>query len=102
MVSEQLGHRDLTTTLRFYDAWVPKQGQAYADILESKILGRLTAPFPVIREPKSEPAPTSLPDWDAELAELTTEKAGAGGESRTRDLLITNRRAAKPAAPRLS
>jgi integrase len=26
-VSEQLGHKDLTTTLRFYDEWVPKEGR---------------------------------------------------------------------------
>jgi len=87
-VSEQLGHKDLTTTLRFYDEWILKRGQTYADILEAKILA-CTAPVPVISEPESRTTPNGGLDWDSGLAELTGEKAGAGGESRTRDLLIT-------------
>jgi len=86
-VSEQLGHGDLTTTLRFYDEWVPRKGETYADILDSKIL---PAPVPALPEPDSRTKSLDALDWDSELADLTGEKPGAGGGSRTRDLLITN------------
>jgi hypothetical protein len=38
-VSQQLGHRDLTTTLRYYGEFIPKKGETWADILEREILG---------------------------------------------------------------
>jgi len=56
--SEQLGHKDLTTTLRFYDEWVPKKGQAYADILGRKSLA-LRLRFP--------PFPNQIPNQDQSL-----------------------------------
>ena len=87
-VSQQLGHQDLTTTLRYYGEFVPKEGQTWADILEAKILE--PAPLIAIPKPETRTKAEADPDWDSELAELTNEKAGAGGGSRTRDLLITN------------
>jgi integrase len=86
-VSGQLGHRNLTTTLRFYDEWIPKKGETYADILDSKILEPGASAIP---EPDSRTRAQYGPDLDSELADLTGGKPGAGGGSRTRDLLITN------------
>ena len=80
-VSEQLGHKNLTTTLRFYDEWVPKKGEAYADILEAKILEGADVRVPAIPEPESGAKADAVRDWDAELAELIGEKHGAGGGS---------------------
>ena len=69
-VSEQLGHKNLTTTLRFYD-----------DILEAKILEGADVRVPAIPEPESRTKADAVRDWDAELAELIGEKHGAGGGS---------------------
>ena len=78
-VSHQLGHRDLTTTLRYYGEFIPKQGETWADILEREILE--PTPQPAIPEPETRTKPNAELDWDSELAELTGKKAGAGGGS---------------------
>jgi len=87
-VSQQLGHRDLTTTLRYYGRFIPKKGETWADILEREILE--PTPPSEIPEPETRTKAETGLDWDAELSNLTGEKPGAGGGSRTRDLLITN------------
>ena len=76
-----MGHKDVTTTHRSYDEWVPKEGQTFADILEPQILAFTAAPVPPIPEPETRTKLDGAPDWDSELAELTGENSGAGGGS---------------------
>jgi hypothetical protein len=84
----------LTTTLRYYGEFIPKRRETWADILERGVLE--PTPQVVIPEPETRTKGEAAPDWDAELGELTTEKSGAGGGSRTRDLLITKQTPAPP------
>jgi integrase len=78
-VSQQLGHRDLTTTLRYYGESIPKRGETWADILERGVLE--PTPQVAIPEPETRTKGEAASDWDAELGELPTEKSGAGGGS---------------------
>ena len=64
-VAAQLGHRKPTTTLAFYAHWIPRGDKTYIDRLAAARLTDMS---------------------DANLLETS----GAGGGSRTRDLLITN------------
>lgn len=70
-VSHQLGHSNPATTLRHYARWIPGEGAEFADLLE----------------PHS--GTTGLSEGIA-VGETVNEISGAGGGSRTRDLLITN------------
>ena len=73
-VSAQLGHKTPATTLKYYARWIPSDGDRWADILEPNLGTNADV----------------AAEWDAELADLIGESTGAGGGSRTRDLLITN------------
>ncbi len=64
--SQQMGHSSPATTLRFYAKWIPGEGRRWVDTLDSQ-------------EPK--PGTTGGP---------RLVSAGAGGGTRTHDLLITN------------
>ncbi len=76
-VANQLGHANPATTLRWYGRWVPGSGRRWVDVLDSVV-------------PRQEPdSGTNLTDYEAGESE-DLEIAGAGGGSRTRDLLITN------------
>src|SRR5438874_842385 len=70
-VAAPLGHRKPTTTPAFYAHWIPRGDKTYIDRLAA---ARLT---------------------DMSGAKLL-ETSGAGGGSRTRDLLITNERPSLP------
>jgi integrase len=76
-VANQLGHANPATTLRWYGRWVPGSGRRWVDVLD-----RVVPP----QEPDSG---TNVTDYEAGESE-DLEIAGAGGGSRTRDLLITN------------
>ncbi len=69
-VSRQLGHANPSTTLRHYARWIDADGGQWADVLEPD-------------------SGTNTRQAVGNASELP-EKTGAGGESRTRDLLITN------------
>jgi integrase len=70
-VSHQLGHANPGTTLRHYARWIPGEGAEFADLLE----------------PHS--GTTGLSE-EVAVGETVNDSSGAGGGSRTRDLLITN------------
>jgi len=69
-VSQQLGHSNPSTTLRHYAHWIPGEGAQWADLLE-----------PDSGTNARHAVGNGLEDL---------ERSGAGGGSRTRDLLITN------------
>jgi integrase len=80
-VAAQLGHAKATTTLAHYAHWIPQDNKGWVERLAAR------------REAEAEKFGTkswhqtgSTAEGVSELPEL----AGAGGESRTRDLLITN------------
>ena len=72
-VAHQLGHSSPATTLRHYAHWLPEQSDQWVDLLE-----------PV------EPDSGTNPRRAVGNATDPRDSAGAGGGSRTRDLLITN------------
>ena len=81
-VSEQLGHKDLTTTLRFYDEWVPKRARPSPTSWSHQILEFTDgAGSDDSRTRNPNQARRRAMDWDSELAELTGENSGAGGGS---------------------
>jgi len=69
-VSEQMGHSSPATTFRFYARWIPSKGRRWADVLDSEAANL---------EPKS-----------GTSGGQRLVSAGAGGGTRTHDLLITN------------
>jgi integrase len=69
-VSHQLGHANPTTTLRYYARWIPGEGDQFVDLLE----------------PDAGTNARQVVGGESE----PVDSAGAGGGSRTRDLLITN------------
>ena len=76
-VANQLGHANPATTLRWYGRWVPGSGRRWVDVLDGRV-------------PRQEPdSGTNLTDYQVGESEAM-EIDGAGGGSRTRDLLITN------------
>src|SRR2546421_12887125 len=70
-VAAQLGHRKPTTTPAFYAHWIPRWDKTYIDRLAAARLTDMS---------------------DAKLLETS----GAGGGSRTRDLLITRQAESQP------
>ena len=80
-VAAQLGHTKPTTTLAWYAHWIPAGGKHHVDDLGAA------------REATAETlrATVPAPRWRGTRLEYL-EEPGAGGGSRTRDLLITNRR----------
>jgi len=80
-VAAQLGHARPTTTLAHYAHWIPQDNKGWVERLAAR------------REAEAEKFGTKVgtkwglsPEGVSEVADLD----GAGGESRTRDLLITN------------
>ncbi len=69
-VSQQMGHSNPSTTLRYYARWIPSKGRRWADVLDSSSANL---------EPKS-----------GTKGGPRLVSAGAGGGTRTHDLLITN------------
>ncbi len=93
-VAAPLGHRKPTTTPAFYAHWIPRGDKTYIDRLAA---ARLTVAPKVPPTPpddvltsesrhRSDTISTGVDMSDAKLLETS----GAGGGSRTRDLLITN------------
>jgi integrase len=74
-VSAAAGHRDPTTTLRWYSHWLPRQDKSYVDSLDSGSM-----------------APKLAPDWPVEgvEAEKPFDLLGADGQNRTGNPLITS------------
>jgi integrase len=90
-VSSMLGHRSTTTTLAFYAHLFPNNDRRFAEQIEAQRLAALPAPVPAVAPddapwPRFGPARPESAPHDSQVM----EKTGAGGGSRTRDLLITN------------
>jgi len=93
-VAAQLGHRKPTTTLAFYAHWIPRGDKTYIDRLAAARLtvapkAPPTPPDDVLTSESRHRSGTISTGVDMNDAELL-ETSGAGGGSRTRDLLITN------------
>jgi integrase len=86
-VAAQLGHARPTTTLAHYAHWIPRGDKGWVD----RLAARRSAAAEKIGT-KSWHQTGSAPEGVPELVDLD----GAGGGSRTRDLLITNLGAGTP------
>jgi hypothetical protein len=82
-VSAQLGHAKPTTTLAHYAWWLPRGDKAWAD----RLAAMREAAIPSVSRSAMSPMCHQPEPRDSEVI----DSAGAGGGSRTRDLLITKR-----------
>lgn len=78
-VSAQLGHENPTTTYRYYARYLPSAHHGYEDLVDG---GAKEEDESVTRTSPGESSESASPE--------VSDTVGAGGESRTRDLLITN------------
>ncbi len=91
-VSAQLGHKSTTTTLAFYAHLFPNNDRRFAEQLEAVRLAAAPALAPAVENPAAAPWPRfgTASAAAAEGVPEVSDISGAGGGSRTRDLLITN------------
>ena len=83
-IAAQAGHRDPTTTLKFYTHWLPRQDKSYVDALDPG-----ASELPEARSAASM-APSLAPNWSMEVVEVEKplDLVEVDGPNRTGESLI--------------